>query len=164
MADSDLYALCRAFLDLGISILGQDAPGRRYVSHTAPPWDCEQIVVHAGPIQASKSSAPDYGQPKGPVFPTLGLTYTIVRCWPGPDTDGNAPDGDLLDQYAHALTIDAWRLWNGLRAGLRGEAPAFLDGFPCRGATLGDATPQPPSGGFAAWTIDVRVEVHGYAT
>lgn len=162
MADSDLYTLARNFLDLAVMILGEDTPTRRYVSHAAPVWDCEQVTTHLGTITAGSSAQPGMGQPRAPVLPTVNVTFTIVRCWPPPAENGDPPDGDALDEHAHALSIDAWRLWNGLRAALRGDLPVILAGFPCKGAVLGDATPQTPSGGFAAWTIDVRAEAPGY--
>lgn len=167
MADGDHYAILDALLQRGVLLLGPDVPPRVFVSHGPPAFDCEQFAVYAGPIvvdRVATSDSPNAAlmQNRVPVTFSIEATAVIVRCWPTALDDGTTPPGAVLSQYAEALSIDAWRLWNGYREALRGESPSILAGLPCRGVALGPATPTPPAGALAAWTITFRIESYGY--
>lgn len=109
---ADTYALLAAVLaavEDGFTAAGVDLPDRRYVSHTLPAHDCEQVTVY-GPRRFPHTGDMSIEQPSPyAVLWQEGLTVEIdiVRCAPEMGEDGSAPSVAALDAASVVLYRDS---------------------------------------------------------
>jgi hypothetical protein len=129
----------------------------RPVFGTLPVLDCPLLVVTFLGVEAR---AP-IGTPANrcAVVPRARLAVWVARCYPTMGDDGSAPNPEA--EAAASLTLDAdlGCLWDGLtERWAAGELfPTFNLG--CEMVQFGVAQPSGPSGGTAAWSIPLTVDL-----
>lgn len=160
-----LDALAGDLLDAAVDALltgsaedpaARPAPERRYVSHgPVVTVDCELLAVNLVKV------APKVVDPRNEpcaIVPEATLMVTLVNCWPKLGDRGQLPAAAEIDEAARQHLVDGRALYGGLtRAWVDGEWPG--GGRPCGFVKWGQLEPLAPSGGFAGWRIDVRVQV-----
>lgn len=170
-ASTDLYDLCAEYLSAAADALLDTpegvAPDRQYVSLGIPPWDCEQLTVHAGgpavvvadtlPLQPSL--VPLQRVRTQGFVNIVVMTATVIRCMPVTDDSGNPPDTDDLAAAALQTYSDLWAVWNHVKAEVRAGT---LFAGESREFGLDPVVPIGPEGGFGGWQIPVRVQLGGY--
>lgn len=169
MAGADLFDAAEELLDVaatGLATTSGGVPGSRYVSAGQPVYDCcDLLTVH---VQETNSipmrEAGNQGLPQlRPAVPMALLVVTALRCWPivqGGVTLG-VPNAGEMHAAARGIYEDGWTLWNYLRTAARDDR--LFAGRPCRPVSIGLLRPTPTQGGCGGWTIEIAVEIDGYA-
>lgn len=172
MAASDLYDLCREYLDACASALELSPGGpidRAFVSPGPPAWDCcPQLTVHAGGPSAgdtlplSPPLQPGHRIEDGVLYNMVAMTATVIRCTPVVREGSNqAPDATGLEASAAELLGDIWAIWNHVATLKRYYGlwtPKEREVFFLPAVALNAA------GGCAGWQMEIRVQLGGYRT
>lgn len=170
---TDLYDICYLLLEACYNALERTptgSPSRVYVSPGVPPWDCEQLTVHAGgpaegdtaPLQPPLQ--PGHRVPDGREVRLVSVTATILRCAPTTQTNGQVPvfpKATALDACAQIILSDCWAIWNHLATLKRDDA---LFGPKTREFYFDPAIALSAAGGFVGWELPFRVQLGGYRT
>jgi hypothetical protein len=179
MAATDLYDLCVELLDAcAEAVTSTGFPiERAYVSPGPPPWDCEQLTVHAGgPVPGDTAPLQPPLQPAHRVDAVgqvnmVTLVATVVRCCvPIMDEDAQGPwypPAADIEAAAKVTLDDVWAIWNHVATRKRdGTLFAWPDraGHQTRECAFDPAFPIATSGGCAGWQLQFRVQLSGYRT
>lgn len=130
---------------------------RQFVSHGLPPFDCpNQLTVHISALRATNPlTRSDIGPQCKAVIPAMDLAVTIVRCVPTLLDNGKLPSATDITTANQQLLQDLWELWRGLvDETIDGT---LIPGLGCSAFTWRQAVPIGPSGGFAAWQLNLEV-------
>lgn len=165
----DLWALAAEYLAAAVVACADTpegaAPGRSYIAHAPPAWDCEQITVHAGgptiantlplvpalaPLQRAKT--------QGMVILAV-LTCTVLRCYPVIEDSGDPPTVSELNAASQQTYADLWAITNHVN---RAVKAGTLFAGDHREFTLIDPVPVGPEGGIAGWQVPLTVQIPGY--
>ena len=169
---TDLQTLCEAVLDASVAALDtlpgfagglEGAPSRAYVTDGQPALNCPQLTVNAyttrelatEPLGAGAGTRHKQDFRKN----LVGVQVWIARC--------RALDTPLdpvrVQAVATQINADAWALWNYLwninRQGSSDPLVTICDEF-----YMDSLTPLQPSGQYAGWVLQLRVELAGYGT
>lgn len=153
MADALLTAIEAAFAAQSV-----DLPDRRYVHHGEIAWDCEQLVVNAGPVYVGTAAA-QVGNPLRCGWATTAVfSILLLRCIPIVERDESGqpvgfPTAEELQSSAEALQTDAVILFHhgvlqALQDEVFGETPDVV---------LQPMAAQGPQGGLAGWGLSLSV-------
>lgn len=168
MAETDMYALAKEYLDACVAALNTTvtgAPERAFISSGVPAWDCcEQLSVHAGgPSVAPTADGGGLGDGHRiatlQMLNSLAMTATIIRVAPSIGEDNEPPSQDDLNATSMVTYADVWSMWNYVvsahRAGALfapAEREVWIDG----------AVSINAQGGLCGWQLTVRVQLSGY--
>lgn len=156
MQASDVAEILDELLDEAVAALdttegAADAPTRRYISHSEPAWDCEQLTVHV------VSVTPKPVDPRGDscvLIPVARVAVTLIRCVTALEDEG-FPDAAILQEENRQLAVDGPALFKYLtRQWATGVWPS---GLPCRAVKWRALEPKPPAGGFAGWRVEADI-------
>jgi hypothetical protein len=158
MQPTDVAELLNDLLDQAVAALDTteaavDAPVRRFISHSEPSYDCEQLTVHL------VSVTPKPVDPRGDacvLIPVARVAVTLLRCVTALEDEG-MPDHATLQAENHQLAIDGPALFKYLtRQWAEGTWPS---GLPCRAVKWRALEPKAPAGGYAGWRIEADIEL-----
>lgn len=155
MPASALYDAAAAVLATAAAAL-TTSPARAYVAVGAVAFDCDQLTVAAGPLEALRPGDRTLPQRVGPGADVATVRIERVRCVPVPDGMGAPPAASVIDAQARALYEDGYAIWRALAAAM--SDPAWLGGS-CRPAGLDRMEPVDPQGGVWGWSIVMRVVI-----
>ncbi len=133
---------------------------RAYVTVGEVAWDecnCGQLTLSVGRIYPSRRFADDFSTIKvGNCDNTLlicDMSLSIVRCVPGPDTNGNPPLPTALTDAARTIMSDTYVVRQTLACMIRGMyvANQVADWL------IGDDVPVGPMGGCAGRELHFKL-------
>lgn len=156
-----------AYACLAASTTGE--PANAYAYHTSPPADCcDQVSVWCEAIRPTVEFPNQFGDRLhcNAVRGMADIAVKITRsCWPAlrDNQDDPFPTPDEMNAAALRLASDASTLWCCLlqqaQQGLLTPPEADFDPGEDPDVVFGQATPDPPRGGCAGWTIRFTVEL-----
>lgn len=159
-----VYGVCTDLLLAVETYHGGTLPDRRYVSASAPPWDCELLATWCettagSPGDPSVRSAEANSAGAAWAMRAGTFVVTLVRCVPIADLNGDEvvlPTTEDEQAAAQDLYEDAQRLLNALVSAYRaGELGT------CHGLAFLDWRAIGPAGGLVAGELRVAVSLTG---
>lgn len=129
----------------------EDAPTRRFISHSEPAYDCEQLTVHL------VSVTPKPVDPRGDscvLIPVARVAVTLLRCVTALEDEG-IPDHDTLQAENRQLAVDGPALFRYLTR--QWATGAWPSGLPCRSVRWRALEPKAPAGGYAGWRVEADI-------
>ena len=169
---TDLQTLCVAVLDASEAALDtipgfapglEGAPERTFVTDGQPALACPQLTVNAYTIREAATEPLGLGagtRHKQNFRKNLvGVQVWVARC----RATDSPPVPANVEAVAAQVNADAWALWNYLwninRGGSTDPLVTICDEF-----YMDSLTPLQPSGQYAGWVLQLRVELAGYGT
>lgn len=163
------YDLLAAYLAAAQAALTADivgCPDRVCVTVGTPVHDCNQLVAYSpqlGPLQ--RGNAPGILDPgRALAVGSVNQVQLIVEeavCLPaGANRATATPTAAQLDARAQSIYRSGWVVYNAIGHAVTAGTlfPDFIDG---RNVLRGPLLFPEPSGAFAAWSLEVDVELYG---
>lgn len=141
---SAVFDAAAGLLDALTEGLGEDAPGRAFVSPGPPAFDCcPQLSVHASLLRRDRTNPGG-----GMCVSTFQVVLTADVIWCVPVGNGQKPPGPVeLERAASIVARGGWLAYNAAL----GWAGTVLDG------SVDPALPIAPQGGCAGWRLVAMV-------
>jgi hypothetical protein len=151
MATEVLTTLLNDLLAAAVSVV-ENPPERRFVAHGAWAHDCESVTVKVTDVRLTQMANVGCS---AQIVTTLAAC--VLRCYPGPDPDGNPPTAATITTAAQQLADDIEDLTTGL-LDLYGAGTLFsVADLDCSQVQWIGARPLGPEGLIAGWEVSLTV-------
>jgi len=146
-----------------LALTAAGAPTLSYLSTAVPAFDCNQLtveIISLGDAPFASTSTFATGGKITAAINLIGFRVVVVRCVASIDESGAPPTVAEIEADADKMHQDVFAIWTRVRTAQHDEE---LFGGACSHLIYDGAIALETEGGMAAWQIDFRAEIEGFA-